>query len=200
MATAARSAPLPGPTGTAPLVEQPQFQEIVQRSRSLTQKILTSIPDTHTSCVHAETLQLNSTENSKLSRMAAIIRIPTIPVLKVVSENVTLESSLRLMHEGLQLHRASLTLLSARLENNEELTKLISDIRDLLVQINKMMNMAKTEGSVQPSPTTVDLHLPGEYEVQVAVHLTLVQLQSFGQDMVRCLRSLDLTDDKEAES
>lgn len=48
----------------------------------------------------------------------------------------------------------------------------------------------------QPTSTPVTLRLTGEYEVQVAVHLTLVQLQSFGQDVARCLRSLDQSDEK----
>lgn len=51
MAAFARGAPLP--EGSA-LVADPQAQEIVQRSRSLTEKILDSIEDTHRSCVHSE--------------------------------------------------------------------------------------------------------------------------------------------------
>lgn len=42
---------------------------------------------------------------------------------------------------------------------------------------------------------TVKLNLPGDYEVQVAAHLTLLQLQQFGQDVDRCLESLDHTTD-----
>lgn len=62
-----------------------------------------------------------------------------------------------------------------------------------------MLRMVQ-ESVVQPSPTPMALHLTGEYEVQVAAHLTLVQLQSFGQDMVRCLRSLDVNNDEETDS
>lgn len=51
MATFARGAPLPE---RSTLVEDPQSQEIVRRSRSLMQKILLSIPDTHKSCIHTE--------------------------------------------------------------------------------------------------------------------------------------------------
>lgn len=51
MASLVRCAPLPeGST----LVEDPQFQEILLRSRSLVQKILLSIPDTHKSCIYTE--------------------------------------------------------------------------------------------------------------------------------------------------
>lgn len=51
MATVARSAPLPERNT---LVEDPRAQEIVQRSRSLIEKILLSIPDTHKSCIHSK--------------------------------------------------------------------------------------------------------------------------------------------------
>ncbi|XP_039643246.1 colony stimulating factor 3 (granulocyte) a isoform X1 [Perca fluviatilis] len=188
MATFARSAPLP--EGNI-LVEGAQFQEIVQRSRTLLQKILLSIPDTHKSCIHTETLQLNSSENAKLVMMASTIGIPSAPVVTVVSENLTLETSLTRMSEGLQLHRALLSSVSPRLENKDKVTVLQADIRDLVIQINKMLKMIQAEAVVQPSPTPVALRLPGEYEVQVAAHLTLVQLQSFGQDTARFLRSLD---------
>ncbi|XP_028264179.1 uncharacterized protein LOC114437585 isoform X2 [Parambassis ranga] len=188
MATVARSAPLPGRSA---LVEDPSFQELIQRSRSLTEKILLSIPTTHRSCIHTESLQLNSSENAKLVTMATFIGIPSAPVLKVASENVTLEDSLSRMYEGLQLHQALLSSVSSKLESNDKVTGLMADIRDLAIQINKMLKMAQAEAAVQPTPTPVALHLPGDYEVQVAAHLTLVQLQSFSQDMVRCLRSLD---------
>lgn len=42
---------------------------------------------------------------------------------------------------------------------------------------------------------TVTLNLPGDYEVQVAAHLTLLQLQQFGRDVACCLESLDHTTD-----
>ncbi|XP_054455064.1 colony stimulating factor 3 (granulocyte) a [Anoplopoma fimbria] len=196
MATVARSAPLPERSA---LVEG-QFQDIVQRSRSLIQKILLSIPDTHKSCIHIETLQLNSSENAKLVFMASNIGIPSAPALRVVSENFTLETSLRHMSDGLQLHRALLSTVSLRLENKDKVMGLMADIKDLVIQINKMLKLVQAGVVVQPSPTPMALHLPGEYEVQVAAHLTLVQLQSFGQDTVRCLRSLDRSNEEETES
>ncbi|XP_034426689.1 colony stimulating factor 3 (granulocyte) a isoform X2 [Hippoglossus hippoglossus] len=194
MATLARSAPLPA--GSA-LVEGPQFQELLQRSRSLAHKILLSVPDAHRSCIHTETLQLDSTENAKLEIMAANIGILPAPVLRAVSENFTLNTCLTRMSEGLQLHRALLSAVSERLQSKNKVTELMADIRDLTIQINKML---QKEGAVQPSPTPVALRLHGEYEVQVAAHLTLVQLQSFGRDVTRCLRNLDQSNEEEAES
>nr|XP_020461810.1 uncharacterized protein LOC109963549 isoform X2 [Monopterus albus]XP_020461811.1 uncharacterized protein LOC109963549 isoform X2 [Monopterus albus] len=193
MASYSRSAPLPEKSA---LVADPQFQEIVQRSRSLIQKILLSIPDTHKSCIHTETLRLDSSENGNLVIMASNIGIPSAPVIKAVSESFTLEASLSQMSEGLQVHQALLSAVSPRLENKDRVTELMADIRDLTIQINKMLKMVQTETVAQPTPTPRALRLPGEYEVQVAAHLTLVQLQSFGQDMVHCLRGLDQSNEE----
>ncbi|XP_008288010.1 colony stimulating factor 3 (granulocyte) a isoform X2 [Stegastes partitus] len=197
MATFVCSAPLPE---KGALVEDPQFQEIVETSRSLTEKILLSIPDMHKSCIHTETLKLNSSENAKLVIMASTIGIPSAPVIKVVSENSSLEDSLTQMYEGLQLHRALLSSISPRVGNKDKVTGLMADVRDLAIQINKMLKMAQSEVVAQPNPTPVALRLPGDYEVQVATHLTLVQLQALGQDIIRCLRVLDHGNEEETES
>lgn len=61
-----------------------------------------------------------------------------------------------------------------------------------------MLKMVHGEAA-QPTLTPVTLKLTGEYEVQVAIHLTLVQLLSFGQDVARSLRSLDQSNEKDAE-
>lgn len=198
MATFARSAPLPK---NGALVEDPQFQDIVEKSRSLTKKILQSIPDTHKSCIHTETLKLNSSENGQFDTMASTIGIPAAPVLRVVSENSTLADSLTGMYEGLQLHQALLSAVSSsQLGNKDKVIELMADVRDLAIQINKMLKMAQAEAVEQPSPTPVALRLPGNYEVQVATHLTLVRLQAFGQDMIRCLRPLDRSNEEDTES
>lgn len=63
----------------------------------------------------------------------------------------------------------------------------------------QMLKLVQGEAVVQPTPTPVTLSLPADYEVQVAAHLTLVQLQSFGQDVVRCLRSLDQSNEEDTE-
>ncbi|XP_061823528.1 uncharacterized protein [Nerophis lumbriciformis] len=171
------------------LVDEQQFQALVRWSRSLTEKILLSVSYMHTSCIHIESLQLNSSENAKFSTLASSINIPATPVLRITSEK--LENSLRHMHEGLQLHRALLSCVSPRLENTQTATNLMDDVRDLAIQVNKMLKMLLTEHAMQTSLPSVKLRLPGEYEVQVAAHLTLVQLQSLSQDMVRFFRNLD---------
>ncbi|XP_029954217.1 uncharacterized protein LOC115393372 [Salarias fasciatus] len=200
MASVARGAPLSARADRgnfSALVEERRFQELVQRSRSLAHKILQAIPDTHKSCVYTETLKLNSSENAKLGRMAATIRLPDAPVLKVASENVTVEQSLKQMHEGLQLQEASLGSVAPRLEHKEKVMELQADVRDLAVQISMMLDLLQADSS---SPPSVALHLPGEYEVQVAAHLTLARLQDFGRDVVRCLRILDRSGEDGADS
>ena len=42
------------------------------------------------------------------------------------------------MIEGLQLHRALLSSVSPHLENKDKVTALQADIRDLVIQINKV--------------------------------------------------------------
>lgn len=63
----------------------------------------------------------------------------------------------------------------------------------------QMLNMVQKEVVAQSTPTPVALRLLGDYEVQVAAHLTLVQLQAFGQDAVRCLRSMDQNNEEEQD-
>lgn len=55
----------------------------------------------------------------------------------------------------------------------------------------QMLKLSQKEGVSKPTPTGLTLDLRGSYEVQVAIHLILVQLQAFEQDMDRCLRSLE---------
>ncbi|XP_041830291.1 colony stimulating factor 3 (granulocyte) a isoform X2 [Melanotaenia boesemani] len=196
MATFAQSAPL---SGSSTLVGDPVFQEDLQRSRSLTDKMLRSIPDTHKSCIHIKTLQLNSSENAKFQTMASTIGIPSAPLLKPLSENFILENTLTRIYEGLQLHQALLDSIVPKLEVKDKVNDLKADIRDLGFLIRKLLKLVRKDAVVQQTPTPVELRLPGDYEVQVAAHLTLVQLQAFGDDVDRCLRSLAQTD-KEAES
>uniref|UniRef100_A0A3Q2CHK1 Uncharacterized protein n=1 Tax=Cyprinodon variegatus TaxID=28743 RepID=A0A3Q2CHK1_CYPVA len=195
MASTARSAPL-----TDALVAEPQFQEILRSSRSLTQRILESVEDTHKSCVHLQSLQWKVPENAKLATMRSTIGIPSAPVIKPISANFSLETALRAMHDGLELHHGLLRSISPRLEVKDRMNALQYDVRDLKIEIFRMLKIKTTEATVPPTPTSVELHLPGDYEVQVAAHLTLVQLQAFSQDVARCFRSLDRSDQEETDS
>ncbi|KAL3967540.1 RNA-binding protein 23/39 [Sarotherodon galilaeus] len=199
MATFALSAPLPERRA---LVEGPEFQEIVQKCKLLTEKILLSIPETHKSCIKIETLQLNSTDNTRFEVLRSEIGIPSAPHIKAPSENVTLEDSLRQLYEGLQLYRALLGSLGNyhRLANKDRVTGLMADVKDLAIQIKEMLKIVLPQGSPHPTKPSVSLNLPAEYEFQVAAHLTLVDLQSYIQDLVRFLRTLDRSTEMDTES
>ncbi|KAF6734671.1 hypothetical protein FQA47_013361 [Oryzias melastigma] len=189
--------PWPPPPAAHPLPENsslvgtPQFQEILKDSSSLTHKILQSILGAHRSCVNVETFKLNSSENHKLASLASSIGIPSAPALSALSANFTLNTMLRHMLEGLQLHKDLLSHVLPRLEVKEHVIDLTHDLNDLSVQILKMLKLSQKEGVSKPTPTGLTLDLRGSYEVQVAIHLILVQLQAFEQDMDRCLRSLE---------
>lgn len=62
----------------------------------------------------------------------------------------------------------------------------------------QMLKMVSRE-AVQATAPTATLNLSGGYEIQVATHLTLVQLHAFSRDVMRCLRSLDQSSEEDME-
>lgn len=62
----------------------------------------------------------------------------------------------------------------------------------------QMLKMITGE-AIQTSPPTVLLNMSGEYEVQVATHLTLVQLHSFSGDVAGSLGYLDQSSEEDTE-
>ncbi|KAM8889890.1 uncharacterized protein ACB058_012061 [Synchiropus picturatus] len=201
MASIVGSAPLQRlHAGDQALVEDPQFQAQVRNSRSLTEKLRDSVNEAYKSCVDTETFQLNLDDVDHLAIVARNINMPTPPVLRVSAENVSVESGLTQVTEGLLLYQAMLNATYPKLQNNEQVVALIADIKDLIVQLNKMLKMANAAKSVQPTPAPVELRLDSEYRVQVAIHLTLVHLQSFSHDMSRWLRQLDQSEEDEEET
>lgn len=121
------------------------------------------------------------------------------------------------------MHRTLLGVVANHLKNKDRLLALQADVRDLNVQIKKVgvcvcvsfvsdpkvnafllklgmfLQMMKMVGEEVVTPPTITLNLPGDYEVQVAAHLTLLQLQTFGQDVDRCLKSLDESTDQDTD-
>lgn len=132
--------------------------------------------------------------------MASDIGIPQAPVLSAVSENCTLETSLSQMTGGLQLYQQLLNAVSPKLNNNDKMMELSNDIRDLDLLIHKMLKLIQKTALPTPTYKPVVLRLPGEYEIQVAAHLTLVRLEAFGQDVVHCLQSMEQSDEEELDS
>lgn len=121
------------------------------------------------------------------------------------------------MLAGGQLYQGLLGVLSERVGG---LTELSADIRDLLTHVRKVTHtpvvtsqlscaaigsshlcvfqMKEAGGLVDDDPDqnlSLDLgrRLHGNYEVQVAVHLTLTQLRSFCHDLIRSLRAIART-------
>lgn len=92
------------------------------------------------------------------------------------------------MSAGSQLYQGLLGVLSDKLSG---LNDLKADLRDLLTHITKMKEAAQLDGSVSDQNQIPDLasRLHGNYEVQVAIHVTLTQLQSFCHDLIRSLRA-----------
>ncbi|XP_057682719.1 uncharacterized protein LOC130909833 [Corythoichthys intestinalis] len=190
MAKIVSAAPLPELCADmCALVGGAQFQTLVRRSRSLTEKILIAIPDAHKTSVYAEMLKLDSSENAQLGTMASMINFPAVPELNW--ERASLESSLIHTYERLQLDQALLNAVLTRLENTHGVADLTNNVRDLSFQISKMLRALPTDYVVQMTPSPVNLLLSGDFEVQVATHLTLLQLRSLGQDIRHFLRNLD---------
>uniref|UniRef100_A0A4W5QCI6 Uncharacterized protein n=1 Tax=Hucho hucho TaxID=62062 RepID=A0A4W5QCI6_9TELE len=140
MASYGHSAPILEYSGEAgQLVDDPEFNLSVENSQSLIKKVLDAIPETHASCIHSETLILNSSsENRKLQYLAINLGIPSAPTLKALTDNFTLETCLSRMSEGLQVHQDLLRAVVQRLANTESITALLTDVRDLRVQINRV--------------------------------------------------------------
>ncbi|CAL8300799.1 unnamed protein product [Lota lota] len=191
MAAFVRSAPLPEFSGdNFRSLADSDFYNNVDNSLSILRKIVHSIPETHRACIIANTIDLNS-EKGKFALVAKRIGIPVSPVLHVSSENSTMslqESTLVQMSEGLLLHQTLLSSISTHLGPQDTVTELLTDIRDLLFQIRKLLKIIKGDSAEHPVAHVLNLQLPGEFDVQVATHVTLQQLQDFGQDMERILR------------
>uniref|UniRef100_A0A672MKT0 Uncharacterized protein n=1 Tax=Sinocyclocheilus grahami TaxID=75366 RepID=A0A672MKT0_SINGR len=94
--------------------------------------------------------------------------IPAPPVLK--SEGLSMDVRLSRIVAGLELHRGLLQDLRQLSSSTEELSLLLADITDLSAQVLP-----------SDSLTSVD-------QVQVAIHLSLQQLRSFTQDVLRSLK------------
>ncbi|XP_035510165.1 uncharacterized protein LOC118322560 [Morone saxatilis] len=180
-----RSAPVSSPSNPPPA-----FREAAERAKMLVEKILRDIPAVHAATVNTQGLTLDpSTQTANLQVMMQSLRIPAAPVLKPPSERFTLEMSVSRMSAGSRLYQGLLGVLSDRLSG---LSDLRADLRDLLTHINKMREAAQLGGASGgvDQDHGLDLTSRGDYDVQVAVHLTLTQLRSFCHDLIRSLRAV----------
>ncbi|XP_026210745.1 granulocyte colony-stimulating factor-like [Anabas testudineus] len=164
------------------------FKEAIEQTKMVVEKILTGLPAVHAATINIQGWTLDSPTN--LQTMEDSLRIPNPPVIKPLSEGFTLETCVGHMLAGIQLYQGLVGVLSDKLSG---LSDLKADLRDLLLRINKMEEVGQlsgTSGSDQNSASDLASRLPGNYEVQVAVHLTLSRLQSFCHDMMRSLRNI----------
>ncbi|XP_030264388.1 uncharacterized protein LOC115576040 isoform X2 [Sparus aurata] len=166
----------------------PAFTQASNRAKMLVEKILRDIPTVHGATVSTEGLTLDpSTQTTNLQMMVASLGIPAAPVLKPPSERFTLDVCVSRMSAGSQLYQGLLGVLSNSVSG---LSDLQADLRDLLTHLNKMKEEAQLEVVDQDLSLDLARRLHGNYEVQVAVHLSLTQLRSFCHDLIRSLRAI----------
>ncbi|XP_056262299.1 uncharacterized protein LOC130188155 isoform X2 [Pseudoliparis swirei] len=159
-----------------------------ERVKMLVEKILRDVPAAHAATVTMEGLTLDSAHSTNLQMMVTSLGIPAGPVLKPPSERFTLDVCVRRMAAGSRLYQRLLGVLSERLSG---LSDLQGDLRDLRTHISKMEEAAHLAVEADQDQR-VDLasRLHGNYELQVAAHLTLTQLRSFSHDLIRSLRAV----------
>ncbi|XP_043090044.1 colony stimulating factor 3 (granulocyte) b [Puntigrus tetrazona] len=172
----------------APLHTQ-EMTRAVERATSFAKKVLSELPAAHRACVKNAGLSLSG-EAEHLDYLLTDLRIPAPPVLK--SEDLSMDVSLSRIVAGLELHRELLQDIRGLLSSTEELTILLADIRDLSAQVQQMQELAQIPSTVSQKAvfTPLSPRLSGDYEVQVALHLSLQQLRSFTQDVFRSLRHI----------
>ncbi|XP_076851116.1 colony stimulating factor 3 (granulocyte) a [Brachyhypopomus gauderio] len=182
--------------GSAPIMQDSEFQDTVENGHSLITKILDDIPAVHKSWIYAESMSLD--EIDKFQYLREQLNIPDVPGLIPISDD--LDACLIQISEVLRLHRALLKVISNKMTSTStSADDLRYDIRDLLSVVHKMWTLTKRPaGSVWPAQAVSDGKLEAElgprlstdYKVQVAAHLVLVQLRQFGQEVQRSLHSL----------
>lgn len=169
----------------------PTFKEAVDRTKTLVEKILKDLPAVHAATVTIEGLTLDSSSQpTNLEMMVMSLGIPAAPVIKPLSERFTLDMCVSRMLAGGQLYQRLLGVLSDKVSGLDDLKV---DLRDLLLRVSKLKEAAQLgSGDTSDQNGSLDLasRLPGNYEVQVAVHLTLSQLRSFCHDLIRSLRAI----------
>ncbi|XP_006638329.3 granulocyte colony-stimulating factor-like [Lepisosteus oculatus] len=178
--------PLPEYSGEIGLVmEDPEFQKVVSQSWSLVKKIQDDIPEV------TKALALPDYKDIDLQMMAAQLGIPSAPVLKALTTEFTLETSLTRMTEGLQMFQHLLTIVRDHSVAPEKLDILLADIRDLMTQNYKVSQLAQLEiNVVQYVDSGLAARLAGEFEKRVAAHIVLANLRAFAQDVHRSLRHM----------
>ncbi|KAL4660495.1 hypothetical protein GN956_G1364 [Arapaima gigas] len=188
------AAPLHEFSGEAgPFMDDAVFQLALRLGHTVVRKLMEDIPAAHKATVRSPTLTLTSTTETHLDYMVVSLGIPAAPVLKAIGADFTLETCLNHMSEGLQMYEDLLAAVSGRVAAPEKLTELQADLRELLAQVHKMRELSELEPTVPYTTSNLASRLTGDFEVDVATHLVLVQLQTFVQHIFRSLRNISHT-------
>ncbi|XP_031594568.1 uncharacterized protein LOC116319402 [Oreochromis aureus] len=165
------------------------FKEAVERVMRLVEKIRKDVRSVHGSIINIDGLTLDpSSQTGQLEMMRITLGIPDTPVLKELSEQFTADMCVSRMLAGGRLYQGLLVDLSGRLGGLEALS---AELRDLVTHINQMKDTAQlSSDSSDQSSLDLTLNLHGNYDVQVAAHLTLCQLLEFCHDLIRSLRNM----------
>lgn len=184
LAALVQSAPVSSPSNPSQT-----FKEAVERVKRLVEKIRKDVRSVHGSIINIDGLTLDpSSQTGELEMKRINLGIPDPPVLKELSEQFTEDMCVSRMLAGGRLYQGLLVDLSHRLGGLEALS---AELRDLVTHINQMKDAAQlSSDSSDQSSLDLTLNLHGNYDVQVAAHLTLCQLLEFCHDLIRSLRSM----------
>ncbi|XP_076122709.1 colony stimulating factor 3 (granulocyte) a [Alosa pseudoharengus] len=163
------------------------LNDTVETCWSLIKKIIDEIPITHKSCIKVESLPLQD-DLSRWEFMASSLGLPSAHTLTLSPNDVS--GTLSQILTGLQLHKAVLETVKEPLSSPEDVKLLLADLDELLVQISKVLKHVNTSPPPEPTLPDISSQLKDEYNIQVSTHVTLLQLQRFGQEVFRFFRSL----------
>ncbi|XP_006805316.1 uncharacterized protein LOC102780934 [Neolamprologus brichardi] len=174
---------------SAPVSSPSNPKEAVERVMRLVEKIRKDVRSVHGSIINIDGFTLDSSSQTGELEMKRInLGIPDPPVLKELSEQFTADMCVSRMLAGGRLYQGLLVDLSRRLGGLEALS---AELRDLVTHINQMKDAAQlSSDSSDQSSLDLALNLHGNYDVQVAAHLTLCQLLEFCHDLIRSLRNM----------
>uniref|UniRef100_A0A3B4GIZ6 Uncharacterized LOC102201030 n=1 Tax=Pundamilia nyererei TaxID=303518 RepID=A0A3B4GIZ6_9CICH len=184
LAALVQSAPVSSPSNPSQT-----FKEAVERVMRLVEKIRKDVRSVHGSIINIDGFTLDpSSQTGELEMKRINLGIPDPPVLKELSEQFTADMCVSRMLAAGRLYQGLLVDLSRRLGGLEALS---AELRDLVTHINQMKDAAQlSSDSLDQSSLDLTLNLHGNYDVQVAAHLTLCQLLEFCHDLIRSLRNM----------
>ncbi|KAM6957733.1 colony stimulating factor 3 (granulocyte) b [Aplochiton taeniatus] len=171
------------------VLDNSEFKESVENAKTLIAKILVAVPGVHDATVSTEDLTFNPpSQLINLQAMVMSLGIPKEPLLTSLSQEVTLEMSVSRMSVGVHLYQDLLGALEDKL--GDKLGDIPADLQNLQEQLHKMQKLGQMSSVEQYQRPDLSSGLDSEFLVQVATHITLLQLRDFSQDLTRTLRHI----------